>query len=136
MKVVLILVIVIAVLLGIYYVSGSSSEETFDPTQQGKDARAKASQCADWLEVLERIGEPRNWRDGPSELDFTYLDPFTAETRDEIARRLEARELQAGFSFLYRYSEEATFAVNFNNQGKFTAIEDKLSKSELLGEED
>jgi hypothetical protein len=136
MKVVLILVVLIAVLLAIYFVSGSSSKEKFDPIQQGKEARAKASQCADWLQVLDRVGEPRNWRDGPCELDFTYLDPFTAETRDEIVRQLEARQLQAGFSFLYRFSEEATFAVNFNNQGKFTAIQDKLSKSDLLGEED
>jgi len=131
------------VVLGILVVAGgilllcftkSSVEEGFDPTQQGRAARAAIKVGASWMEALDAAGEPRKWKEGDSAFDFvTGYVPFDSSTPDAIRERLEKNDLENGFCFLYRFSDAATFAVNFDKHGTVMNIQDKESKADLLG---
>ncbi len=136
MKVVVIIVLLAIAGVCLLVYSGSSIEESFDPTQQGKDARAAISDCATWTEVIDKIGEPSFWREGASDFDFLYKTRYEAGARDEIAGMMENGDLQFGFSFLYKYSASATFAVNFDRNGKKLNIQDKMSAKDLMGTDD
>ena len=77
---------------------------------------------------------PQFWRDDHSAFDFFYTDRYTPETRDEIAKNLADGKYQYGFSFLYRYSDAVTFAVNFDGLGNFLNIQDREGKGKLMEE--
>ena len=136
MKAVVVLVI-LAVAGGILllYFTKSSVDEGFDPTQQGRTARAAIEVGASWMEVLDAAGEPRKWKEGDSAFDFvTGYGSFDSGTRDAIRGRLAKNDLENGFCFLYRFSDAATFAVNFDKNGTVMNIQDKESKADLLGD--
>lgn len=134
MKVVAVLVVL--VVGGVIFLNfkGSSGEKKLSPTEQGKIAHSEAEGCANWTEVLDRAGEPRKWRDDSSNFDFIYRDRFDETTRDNIAKKIEAGELGNGFSFLYKYSNAVTFAVNFDSKGNFNNIQDKEGQSAIMDE--
>ncbi len=132
MKILVVLVLVAGVVVGALYFGGTSTQG-FDPTQQGKDARAAIKIGAQWTEVIEAAGEPQFWRGGPSGFDFVYNDRYEEGTREEIATKLEQKKLGYGFSFLYRYTDAVTFAVNFDGYGEAINIQDKEGKSDLMG---
>jgi hypothetical protein len=137
MKVVFLLIVLVGVgLLAMKFnsSSSSSSESILSPTEQGQAARASAKTCTSWTEVLDRIGDPRKWRDDTSNYDFLYIDRFDETTRGFIAEQLKGEGFPSGFSFFYRFSDAATFAVNFNSEGKFSNIQDKEGKGELMDE--
>lgn len=132
MKLGLVLILLVGVAIVVFRMQGSSSEEPSIPKMQGKEAHATAEGCKDWMEVLERVGEPRKWRDATCDFDFSYLDRFDGTTRDLISGRLEKNELSGGFSFLYRFSDSITFAVNFDRQGALMNLQDKEGKGSLM----
>lgn len=134
MKVVIVLLVLVGAGVVFLRFSGSSGEKRLNPTEQGKIAHAAAEGCSNWTEVLERAGEPKKWRDDASNFDFIYRDRFDETTRDYIAKKIEAGELGNGFSFLYRYSNAATFAVNFDPKGNFNNIQEKEGQSALMDE--
>ena len=133
MKVVIFVLILAVIGAGVLYYTRSSIEEGFDPTEQGRQARAAINTGAPWTEILEVAGEPRKWKEGSSGFDFVlgYL-PFDEATRDEIRQGLEKDELRQGFCFLYRFSDAATFAVNFSRRGVVLNIQNKESKADLM----
>lgn len=133
MKAVIGLIVVAGAVFLVLYFTGSSVKQDFDPTQQGKEARAAIKEGASWTEVTDLAGEPRKWKEGASAFDFvTGYDRFDAKTPDEIRDRLEKGDLRLGFCFLYRFSDAATFAVNFDKNGNVMNIQDKEGKADLL----
>lgn len=133
MKVVIVLVVVL--LIGVFALKFTrSSAESFDPAAQGKETRAKIQRGDTWTDVLEKAGDPSRWRAGTSDLDFNYNDKYEADTRDVIAKGIENHEYGFGFSFLYRFGSAVTFAVNFDETGRFMNIQDKVSARELAEE--
>lgn len=131
--VVVIVVLLVAGLVFLNY-SKSSTEQNFDPNEQGKQAREIAESCKTWTEVIERVGPPKRWRDSTSNFDFTYHTRFDDTTTDFITKKLEKNDYRFGFSFFYRFSDAVTFAVNFDREGKLSNIQDKEGKGDLLGE--
>jgi hypothetical protein len=117
MKVILGVIVLVACVGGALYLTKSSVESSPDPATQGRETRAMIEQCRTWTEVLERAGEPRRWRDAFSNFDFNYKEDFTPETRDQIAKRIAESGFDEGFSFLYRFTRDTTFAVNFGRDG-------------------
>ncbi len=133
MKVVIILVLLGIVGLGVLKLT-QSSVEAFDPTQQGLEARAKVEIGSSWTDVLEAVGEPRKWKEDTSGFDFVSgYHRWEPTTPDKIRQKIEQKKLRGGFCFLYRYSDAATFAVNFSGRGKALSIQDKESKADLMG---
>jgi hypothetical protein len=134
MKVFVVLLILVVAAFVFLFLKGFWEQEAFDPTQQGEDARAAIKIGSAWTEVIEAAGEPSRWKEGASDFDFVSgYTPFDAEGRDTIRKGLEKKELEEGFSFLYRFSDAATFAVNFDSNGTAMNIQKKQSKKELLG---
>ncbi len=131
MKLAVFLIVVVGVVVAVMYIGGSSTED-FDPTEQGLQARAAVKMGVPWTEVLEVAGEPRHWRDEPSGFDFHYVDRFDSNAREVIAKGIEEDDYPYGFSFLYRFSDSATFAVNFDRKGMSVNIQDKESKKDLM----
>ena len=133
MKLVILLVVLGGGIFLYLYFTGSTIKEDFDPTQQGKQARAAIKEGASWTEVIDVAGEPRKWKEGDSAFEFvTGYDSFDSKTGDQIRQQLEKGELRLGFCFLYRFSDAATFAVNFDKNGQVMNLQDKESKSDLL----
>ena len=132
MKAVIVLVILAGVAVVVMYLAGFSNGGSFDPTEQGREARAAVEECASWTAVLDRVGEPRNWRDSTSNFDFLYTERFDETTRDFIAEQLEKNGFPYGFSFFYRFSDAVTFAVNFNRKGELSNVQDKEGKGDLM----
>ena len=134
MKAVIALLVVAGIAFFVVYRTGSSVKEDFDPTEQGKQARAAINNDATWTEVIAVAGEPRKWKDGDSAFDFVMgYDPFDSQAHDELRQQLEKGPRKMGFCFLYRFSNDATFAVNFDKSGLVMNVQDKESKSDLLG---
>lgn len=128
--------IVALVLLGsaafLVYNYSSSSMESFDPTEQGKETRATIAECKSWTEVLDRTKAPRKWRRSTSDFDFRYTEKFDEKTRESIEGRIENNSLKDGFSFFYRFTDAITFAANFDRTGEFLNIQDKEGKGNLM----
>jgi len=129
--IIVVLVILAAGALALNYMRGSI-EEGFDPTEQGLEALAAVETCKTWTEVLDGAGDPKRWRAAHSEFDFDYRDEYTADTRAELDKKIKLNELSSGFSFLYRYSDEATFAVNFDRDGTKLNVQKMESRKDLL----
>lgn len=135
MKVILILVVL---MIGAYFIlhfTGSSIKEDFDPTQQGREAHAAIHPGDAWSQVVDKIGAPKKWKNEYSQYEFVLgYEDWDDTTPDTITKKVENGELASGFCFLYRYSDAATFAVNFNSQGAMVNIQDKESKADIQGE--
>ena len=66
MKAAIVLVILLMGVVFLVMYFARSSLESFDPTEQGREARAAVEGCASWTEVLDRVGEPPKWRNSTS----------------------------------------------------------------------
>ncbi len=104
----------------------------FDNTERGRQVRDTLKDCNHWIEALDRAEAPLKWREGSSRFDFDYKDQFDETTRADIANRIENNLFPEGFSFLYRYSDAVTFAVNFDRRGHFNNIQDREGMVDLL----
>jgi hypothetical protein len=132
MKALLVVLVILVAAALVFKFTSSNVSDNFDPTEQGLKVQEIAAQCSDWIEVLDKAEPPRKWRDSNSNFDFTYRDRFEDGTREEIARRIENGELVEGLSFFYRFSDAATFAVNFDKTGKYLNIQKMEGKGDLM----
>lgn len=133
MKGLITVVVLIAVAaFALVKLKGSYEGGSFNPTEQGRETRATVEKCATWTEVLERAGEPTGWRDATSDFDFNYRDKFAETTRDTIAGLIKDNKVSYGFSFLYRFSDAVTFAVNFDHTGAMMNIQDREGQNALM----
>ncbi len=140
-----ILVLLLLIVIGgivLWYGGGYSS---FDPSQQGRDARAAIAVGMDWADVVNGAGEPKEYRiflkrekvvltgeDGA--FDMLLLEPGAANRFNPttITNRIAEGSLPHGFQFEYRFSHSVAFAVIFDETGTVTAIEDLFTTSDLL----
>ena len=132
MKATIAVLILLAVAGYFVYSYAKSSADSFDPTEQGREARAAVEECTSWTEVLDRVGTPPKWRDSTSDFDFTYTERFDDTTREFITGKLAENAYAYGFSFFYRFTDAVTFAVNFDRYGKLSNIQDKEGKGALM----
>lgn len=131
MKTVIVVLVLAGVIFLVVYLTGSSVKEGFDPTQQGKEARAAIKEGDTWTKVMEVAGKPSKWKEGDSAFEFRVgYDTFEDKTQAEISDRLSKGDMST-FCLLYRFSEASTFAVNFDKSGRVMNIQDKESKADL-----
>jgi hypothetical protein len=138
MKVVVGLV-VLAVLIGgiVYYAGGVAS---FDPSQQGRDARAAIKPGMTWKKVVDVAGAPSKYRviqekvkRWAGEETVTYepgaFNPFNA---DRLGARIAEDSVPHGFLFNYQFSDTVAFTVHFDGTGTVMGIQDAGTLADLL----
>lgn len=142
MKIVFGLIVVGAIALTIVYFT---SIESFDPTEQGKQARAAIAPGMTWLQVVSAAGEPVEYqiirktiKKGLDGLEREMYEPGTILDYDEqlIANDLKAGEMQYGFAFHYNFSHQVAFKVHFDGAGSVEDITDRTTMADLLDTRD
>ena len=138
MKVILVLIILIAaVCLAVYYFGGAVS---FDPSQQGRDAKAAIKPGMTLKKAIAAAGEPRKYRvinrqvktiDGQ---EFEFLKPGAINTfdADRLADRIANNELPHGFILNYTFSDSVAFAVTFDGSGTVVEVEDTTTMADIF----
>ena len=138
MKVILTLILVLAVIcLGAYFLGGY---QTFDPSEQGRTARATLQRGMTWTQVFDITGDPRNYYpiladQMPTigqEFSGVSLGPANRFTRDGLAARIADNSLPEGFVCDFVYSDSVAFRVTFGPAGNLVGVEDGTTMATLL----
>ncbi|MGB0716908.1 MAG: hypothetical protein ACPGXK_13580 [Phycisphaerae bacterium] len=138
MKTALVLMLII---VGVGYFVFTSSEFTnFDPTQQGKDAKAAITIGMPWKDVIVEAGEPQEYRPlqkvnegkGDSLMELLKEGPDMKFSEEGLESRLDGNTLPHGFIFGYRFSQSMAFRVTFDGDGYVKAISDSVTMHDLL----
>jgi len=136
------IVLALAAIIGIvgYFVFTSGDFANFDPSQQGRDARAAISNGMSWDQVASKACEPQKYRPlqkvsrgaGAKMLELIKVGPENSFTVSGLKDRLAQGSLPNGFAFDYRFSQSVAFRVSFDSEGLVTGIEDLLTMADLL----
>ncbi len=137
-KVIVGLIVIGGIALALVYYAGGVS--TFDPTQQGLDAKAKMKVGMSWTKIVD-IAEPTKYQ---ILIIKKTTDPFgnVLETRepsqkmpfdfDLIKSDLSRGKLPNGFVLEYFFSNRCAFCVWFDGQGQAESIRDIKTIADLL----
>jgi hypothetical protein len=139
MKVILVLILVAAgAILAFYYGAGYAS---FDPSEQGRQAKAAIKPGMSWKKVADIAGEPKEYqlfieskkRIGNEER--TIVKPGARNRFDPkvLAGRVESNTIPQGFIFHYYFSDSVAFQVQFDGAGTVTGVHDNVTVADLLG---
>ena len=138
MKVILVLVVLIGV--GGYLLYDFGGYGSFDPSQQGRDAKAAIKPGMSWSKVVDAAGEPREYRvviekratiGGVEEITYKP-GPANKFSRDIVTDRVATSDLPHGFIFEYVFSQSVAFAVTFNDLGNVVGVRDMGTMADLL----
>ena len=137
---VIIVVLVLAggALLVAYYAGGIGS---FDPTEQGREAKAAISLGMSWTKVIDVAGEPQHYRifrkvskKGPGGQDVETIKPGGELKFDRplVQQDITNKQMPDGFIFEYFFSQQVAFQVWFDGTGLVTAVENVQTMADLL----
>jgi len=138
MKVIFVLLALVgAGWLAVYYGGGYGS---FDPSDQGRKARAAVAPGMSHTQAFDACGDPRKVRkirrvvervDGREVVTFRP-GPEVETTRERLEQRIKEDAFPHGFVVGYRYSESVAFAVHFDKDGTVEYVEDLRTMADLL----
>ena len=138
MKVIIVLVLLAAgACLALYYLGGAA---TFDPSQQGRDAKAAIKPGMTLKKVIAVAGEPAKYRVinrqvktiSGQEIEFFKpgaINPFDA---DRLTDRIAGNDLPHGFILNYTFSDTVSFAVTFDGTGTVVDVQDTTSIADVF----
>ncbi len=138
MKLIVGMIVVIGVVaLVVYYTGGYSS---FDPTQQGKTARAAITTGMTWKQVVGVAEDPREFRSIVMKIERIGgedVETFKPSARNRFNPKtfpgyMSDNQFSDGFIFEYRFSEQVAFAVEFDGTGTAVAVNDLTTMADLL----
>lgn len=140
------LVLGLLVLVGLgwvvlYYGGGYGS---FDPSEQGRQAKAAIGPGMSHTQVFDICGNPRRVRKirrevknvGGQKIEMLVPGPPADTTRERIDERVKSGEFPLGFVIPYRYSDSVAFAVHFDSTGTVEHVEDLATMATLLQYDD
>jgi hypothetical protein len=138
MKVLLVLIVLAVIVVGLVYKFGGY--QNFDPTQQGRDAKAKIQPGMTAKQVVDIAGPNgkyhyisiRKEKIAGKVVETTVKGPPKPLNMDYLADQILKKELPNGFSLEYVFSQQAAFDVTFDSAGKVTHIEDVKTMADLL----
>ncbi|HNQ24473.1 MAG TPA: hypothetical protein PKK06_15410 [Phycisphaerae bacterium] len=132
MKLVLMFLLLVGVGLLVYFLGVRS----YDPSQQGRDAKSKIAPGMTWQQVTTAIGEPKRFCvyvsrgvAGEAVLEPSVPMKFTPSV---IQQRLDDGKMADGFLFTYIYSRGVAFDVIFDDTGVATHVKDRMTEADLL----
>ena len=122
MKILAGLVLVVGIGYGAMHYGGLLS---FDPAQQGRDAKAAIKPGMSWQKVVAATTDPAECRFyviqkkniGGNEIEISKAGPFMSFDAKNLEDRLLNDSLPEGFEFLYKYTAEEQFMVKFDAAG-------------------
>jgi len=138
MKVIIGLLVVLGlVIAGVYYLGGYSS---FDPNQQGEQAKAAIKPGMTWTQVIAVAGEnPKLQTISVSKRKISgqvreerMLGAKVNFSKSQLADRLKYNEYPNGFILSYVFSERVAFDVLFDGTGKVVSVSDAMTMADLL----
>lgn len=137
MKILVGLILVVGIGYGALHYGGLLS---FDPAQQGRDAKAAIKPGMSWKKVVSTTTEPSECRFyviqkknlGGQEIEITKAGPFMPFDGKNLEDRLLDESLPKGFEFLYKYSADVQFLVKFDAAGDVEYIGDAPTMKDLL----
>ncbi|TWT44044.1 hypothetical protein RAS1_04500 [Phycisphaerae bacterium RAS1] len=120
-------------LVGVYFFGGTAS---FDPDQQGRDARGKIKPGMTWQQVIKIAGVPKRMqtiiriaKSGGETLQPGPAVPFDAKQHE---RDVKAGAFPHGFVLPYNFSTSVSFNVHFDSTGKVESFSDNTTMADLL----
>ena len=139
MKVILVLIVLAVIVVGLVYKFGGY--ESFDPTEQGREAKAKIQPGMTIKQVVDIAGpngklhniSVQKQKIRGEEVIKTVKGPGVDFGPDTLTARVQRKELPNGFTIEYTFSQQAAFEVMFDSAGKVTGIEDVQTMADLLG---
>lgn len=138
MKTIFIVVVLVAIAgAAFYYLGGYHS---FDPSQQGRDARKAIKPGMTLGQVLDAAGEPREYsqlrkdttKAGGETIERIVPVGPVAFKRGNVERRIADAAFPEGFVLHYKFSESVAFDVQFDQAGAVTGVQDATTLAELL----
>ena len=139
MKGLLVLVLILGLVLFFVYKGGGYA--SFDPEQQGLDARAAITSGMHYSKVIGLAGEPKHYtvivkkeRNLGGGRKVEYFEPgarnkFNADT---LADRIDNGSLPYGFVFRYIFSNKVAFDVTLDGDGLVAGVRDTTTMADLL----
>jgi len=139
MKAIISIVVVLAIAMAAVYYWGGY--RTFDPSEQGRQAKAAIKPGMTWKQVIDKAGKGGKFRSivvttrkiRGEDVTDTILGPPVELNTDRIAAKLSANEMRDGFIIQYDFSQSVAFSVFFDSTGLVTDIQDNLTMADLLG---
>ncbi|MCA9252218.1 MAG: hypothetical protein R3E58_02255 [Phycisphaerae bacterium] len=136
MKFLIGLVLVVGIGYGAMHYGGLLS---FDPAQQGRDAKAAIKPGMSWQKVVA-VSEPGECRFyvlqkqniGGNEIEFPKPGPFMPFDAKNLEDRLANDSLPEGFEFYYKFTTEEQFLVKFDAAGDVEGISKPPTMNDLL----
>jgi len=138
MKVIIVLLVLVAVgWLVVFYGGGYGS---FDPSEQGRQAKASIGPGMSPAQVFDACGDPHRIRTirreikkiGGQEIEQFVAGPEANTTRERVGERVQAGDFPYGFVIPYRFSDSVAFAVHFDSTGTVESVEDLTTMADLL----
>ncbi|MGD2109648.1 MAG: hypothetical protein PVI86_09680 [Phycisphaerae bacterium] len=135
-------ILVILVLLGLAYggLVFFGGYATFDPNEQGRQAREAVKEGMTWVEVVDAVKEPKKYSYfirttenlGGEEIELFKPSIPIRFNRESFTRRFDEGGFPHGFQFRYVFSQSVAFAVNMDKDGVVEYVEDLRTMADLL----
>ncbi len=136
MKFLIGLVLVVGIGYGAMHYGGLLS---FDPAQQGRDAKAAIKPGMSWQKVVavSKPGECRFYviqkkNIGGNEIEISKPGPFMPFDAKNLEDRIGNDSLPEGFEFLYKFTTEMQFMVKFDSAGDVEYLSKPPTMNDLL----
>ena len=117
----------------VYLIGGYAS---FDPTEQGKQAKAAITPGMTWNQVITAAGEPQRYRvfrlEKSRNLEELVRSGQLKFDMDLFTSDMTNKSFVHGFIFEYVFSPHAAFSVYFDAGGRVDFIEDLKTMADLL----
>ena len=138
MKVILVLIVLAIIVVGLVYKFGGYGN--FDPSAQGREAKAKIQPGTTIKQVVDIAGPNGKFHNisvqkhkvRGEEVVNTVKGPAVDFSADQLTARVKRKELPNGFTIEYMFSQQAAFEVLFDSTGKVTDVEDVKTMADLL----
>lgn len=139
MKAIVIILVLLGLGLGVMYFYGGYG--SFDPAQEGKDARARIQPGMSLADVLDIAGESPKFCRMIRQTEVVAGKPVevlnqgspSPLNRKKLESRLANNELPDGFVLQYKFTETVAFEVVFDDTGTVTGLQNMLTVADLLG---
>lgn len=117
----------------VYLIGGYAS---FDPTEQGKQAKAAITPGMTWNQAVTAAGGPQRYRvfrlvKRRNKEDLVRSGQLKFEM-DLFTNDMTNKSFAHGFIFEYVFSPQAAFSVHFDARGRVEFVEDLKTMADLL----
>lgn len=120
-----------------YYLGGYGN---FDPSAQGRQARAAITPGMTWEQVFDLTSDPKRYqiinrkveRRGAEEVVYFKRSSPVKFERERLVGHMANNTLPDGFACTFNYSNSVAFSVVFDGTGTVMGVEDATTMADWL----